>query len=67
MTAELWAILGTILLAWIGLAGLILKLNHGLDVRLQRVEAGMAELRERMAKIEGIVEGFIAVFSAKDA
>ena len=63
MTPETW----TIVIGFVALAGLILRLNHGLEARLGRVEAEMGGLRERMAKLEGAVGGFIAGFKAKES
>lgn len=56
MTAEAW----TAVAVGIGLAGLIITLHRGLDTRLRNVEQGQGEIRERMAKLEGAVEGFMA-------
>lgn len=53
-TAEAWTVVA------VGLAGLIITLHRGLDTRLRNVEQGQAEIRERMAKLEGAVEGFVA-------
>ena len=60
MTAEFVAIVAV----GVSLAGLIVRLNRRID-RLedrlgsfeQRTEHGMAGLRERMARLEGLLEG----------
>lgn len=60
MSPELYAIIG----AGIVLAGIILtqsaRLNSRIDrfeSRIDRFEQGYADLRERMAKLEGLLEG----------
>ena len=49
MSPEMIAIIGT----GIALAGLILRQG----MRIDRLEQGQADLRERMAKLEGLLEG----------
>ena len=49
MSPEIIAIVGT----GIALAGLILRQG----MRIDRLEQGQADLRERMAKLEGLLEG----------
>ena len=49
MSPEIIAIIGT----GIALAGLILRQS----MRIDRLEQGQADLRERMAKLEGLLEG----------
>ena len=49
MSPEIIAIIGT----GIALAGLILRQG----MRIDRLEQGQADLRERMAKLEGLLEG----------
>ena len=60
MSAELIGILGV----GIALASLILAGQRGLHTRMDKLEArlaavehGQADLRERMAKLEGLLEG----------
>ena len=60
MSPELIGILGV----GIALAGVILSGQRGLNARIDKLEArlaavehGQAELRERMAKLEGLLEG----------
>ena len=53
MSPELCAIIGT----GIVLAGIILTQSIRLDSRIDRLEQGYAGLRERMAKLEGLLEG----------
>ena len=60
MSPELIGILGV----GVALAGLILSGHRGLHVRLDKLEArvaalehGQAELRERMARLEGMLDG----------
>ena len=53
MSPEFYAIIG----AGIVLAGIILTQSARLDSRLDRLEQGYADLRERMAKLEGLLEG----------
>ena len=56
------------------LAGLILRQGARLDVRIDRideridrVERGLADLRERMAKLEGLLEGLREAITGKRA
>ena len=49
MSPEIIAIVGT----GIALAGLILRQG----MRIDRLDQGQADLRERMAKLEGLLEG----------
>ena len=49
MSPEIIAIIGT----GMALAGLILRQG----MRIDRLEQGQADLRERMAKLEGLLEG----------
>ena len=56
MSPEIIAIIGT----GIALAGLILRQGMGIDrleQRIDRLDQGQADLRERMAKLEGLLEG----------
>ena len=53
MSPEFYAIIG----AGIVLAGIILTQSARLNSRLDRLEQGYADLRERMAKLEGLLEG----------
>ena len=68
MTGEFFGIIGTVAAVGIGLAVLIVWTTARLDRRIDRVEGtlgrridgvekGQAELRERMAKLEGLLEG----------
>lgn len=58
------SIMGTIITVGIALAGMILSSQSAarrnteiLDVRLAALEKGQGELRERMAHLEGLLEG----------
>ena len=56
MSPEMIAIIGT----GIALAGLILRQGIRIDrleQRIDRLDQGQADLRERMAKLEGLLEG----------
>lgn len=53
MTAEFWAIIGV----GVALGGLILNGQRGLIGRMDRLELGQGELRERMVHLEGLLEG----------
>ena len=60
MTPEMWTIIGV----GVALAGLIISGQRGLKsdirtlaTRVQAIEEGQAGLRERMAHLEGLLEG----------
>ena len=58
MSPELIAILAI----GMALAGLILRGQHGLGARMDRIEAGMTEIRDRLSRLEGkmdFLEGHI--------
>ena len=54
MSPELIAII----IATVALAGLILASTARLGTRIDRVDRDVAGLRERMARLEGLFEGF---------
>ena len=56
-----------ILAVGVALAGLILRQGSRLDARIDRVERGQAELRERMAKLEGLLEGLREAITGRHA
>ena len=53
MSPEFYAVIG----AGIVLAGIIFTQSARIESRLDRLERGYADLRERMAKLEGLLEG----------
>lgn len=53
MTPGMYTIVGV----GIALAGLILAGNRTTNARIERVETSVSELRERMAHLEGLLEG----------
>lgn len=53
MTPGMYTIVGV----GIALAGLILAGNRRVDARFERLETSVGELRERMAHLEGLLEG----------
>ena len=53
MSLEVLTIIGV----GIALGGLIQTRLKGVDERLSRLEEAVADLRERMAKLEGFIEG----------
>ena len=64
MTPEIWTIIGVgvalgalILGGNRQLNGRINRVEDGLNSRIERVEVGQMELRERMAHLEGLLEG----------
>ena len=74
LTPELIAILAV----GVALAGLILRqgtrldgridrMNERVEERLGRLEQGQADLRERMAKLEGLLEGLREAITGKRA
>ena len=44
----------------VALAGLILASKRDINLRLVALEKGQADLRERMARLEGILEGLVS-------
>lgn len=63
MSAELGGFIGlaaliVALFAW--LRADMNRLAAGMNTRMDRIESGMAELRERMARLEGTVDGLRA-------
>ena len=63
MTPDVWAIIGTGVL----ICSLIIVTTGRLGARIERVERGQAELRERMAKLEGLLEGLREAISGRRA
>ena len=53
MTPEFWAIIAV----GVALAGLLIGQGRSLSARMDRVEAEVSGLRERMAHLEGLLEG----------
>ena len=58
MTLDTITIFISILGATLALATLILRTSARLEGRIERLEIGQADLRERMARLEGLFEGF---------
>ena len=81
MDASTITILAAILAIGVALAGLILRQGLRLDARIEqtneriertnerigRVEQGQADLRERMAKLEGLLEGLREAIAGRRA
>ena len=78
MAAEVVSVMGSVVAVGIGLAVLIVRATGRLDRRIDRledtlggridsVERGQAELRERMAKLEGLLEGLREAISGRRA
>ena len=74
MDASTIMILAAILAIGVALAGLILRQGLRLDARIEqtnerigRVEQGQAGLRERMAKLEGLLEGLREAIAGRRA
>ena len=63
MTPDVWAIIGTGVL----ICSLIIVTTGRLGAHIERVERGQAELRERMAKLEGLPEGLREAISGRRA
>lgn len=55
MSAEFWAILGV----GVSLALLLYQFTGGLRGEIGQVRGEIADLRERMAKLEGLFEGYV--------
>ncbi len=58
MTMEVVSIIATIVAVGIALAGMILYLARGQNELRRDVTRDIADLRERMARLEGLFEGF---------
>jgi len=58
VTLDTITILISILGATLALATFMFRLVTRLEGRIERLEIGQADLRERMAKLEGLFEGF---------
>ena len=81
MDASTITILAAIVAIGVALAGLILRQGLRLDARIEqtneriertnerieRVEQGQADLRERMAKLEGLLEGLREAIAGRRA
>ena len=63
MTPDAWAVIGTSLV----ICSLIVITTGRLGARIERVERGQGELRERMAKLEGLLEGLREAISGRRA
>ena len=63
MTPEIYTIIGSA----VALGGLILNGQHSINTRLSRLERDVADLRERVATLEGELRGFMAGFKAQAA
>ena len=67
MTPEMYTMLGV----GIAIAGLILASNHRMEARfnarMDRLEASVGDLRERMAHLEGLLEGLREAISGHRA
>ena len=62
MSAEFWAILGVgVMLLGVGVSlGLLLyQFTGGLRGEMSEVRGAIADLRERMARLEGLFEGYV--------
>ena len=63
MSLDMLTILFAIIGVGIALGGLIQKRLKGVDERLSRLEEAVSDLRERMAKLEGFLEGIKATIT----
>lgn len=61
------ALAGLILRQGTRLEGRIDRMNERVEERLGRLEQGQADLRERMAKLEGLLEGLREAITGKRA
>ena len=57
MTPEAWTVIGTGIVILIAIAASSRQLGAELRTELNQVHAGIGQLRERMAKLEGLLEG----------
>ena len=57
MTPEAWTVIGTGIVILIAIAASHRQLRSELRTELNQVNAGIGQLRERMAKLEGLLEG----------
>ena len=63
MTPDAWAVIGTGLV----ICSLIVVTTGRLGARIERVERGQGELRERLAKLEELLEGLREAISGRHA
>ena len=57
MTSEAWTVIGTGVVILIAIAASHRQLRSELRTELNQVRAEIGRLRERMAKLEGLLEG----------
>ena len=57
MTPEAWTVIGTGIVILIAIAASHRQLRSELRVELNQIHAEIGGLRERMAKLEGLLEG----------
>ena len=57
MTVALFGLAGTVAVVGIGLASLIMTGQRRTDFAIAELRASIGELRERMAHLEGLLEG----------
>ena len=57
MTPEAWTVIGTGIVILIAIATSHRHLRTEIHARMDRMEAEIGALRERMAKLEGLLEG----------
>ena len=55
MSAEFWAIIGV----GVAVIGLNWRMHEGLRREIVGVRSEIADLRERMARLEGLFEGYV--------
>ena len=67
MTPEAWTVIGTGIVILIAIAASNRQLRTELRAELNQVHAEIGQLRERMAKLEGLLEGLREAITGRKA
>ena len=67
MDATAWTVLGVGVTILIAIGGSLQKLRNRNDAQGKEISEQMAQLRERMAKLEGLLEGLRKAITGKRA
>ena len=67
ITPEAWTVIGTGVVILIAIAASSRQLRSELRTGLNQVHAEIGQLRERMAKLEGLLEGLRGAIAGRNA